>query len=138
MEAVSSRAIVLTACLACAGALAGCGLDVTSADLFVLTRTGQGSKLTLLVNDGGTVKCNGGKARNLPDPELLSARDFAGTLDTDVKQHVHFAPNPRSVYRYRVALADGTLTFDDTAAAHHSELAQAEQFTLQVAENTCK
>lgn len=132
------RAITLAVLLVAGLALAACGLDVTSADLFVLTRTGQGAPLKLLVNDGGTVKCNGGKARTLPDPQLLSARDFAATLDTDVKQHVRFAANPRSVYHYRVQLSDGTLSFDDTAAAHHPELAQAEQFTLQVAENTCK
>ena len=135
---MSSRPIVLTACLACVAVLAGCGLNVMSADLFVLTRTGEGGKLTLLVNDGGTVKCNGAPARRLPDPQLLSARDFAGTLDTDVKRHVHFAADPRSVYRYSVALADGTLTFDDTAASHRPELAQAEQFTLQVTQNTCR
>ena len=38
--------------------LAGCGLNVQSADLFLLTRTGQGPKLTLLVNDSGTIRCN--------------------------------------------------------------------------------
>ncbi|RDJ93938.1 hypothetical protein B4Q13_18415, partial [Lacticaseibacillus rhamnosus] len=41
--------------IATAGALAGCGLSVQSADLFVLTRTGQGATLTMLVSDGGTI-----------------------------------------------------------------------------------
>ena len=31
--------------------LAGCGLSVQSPDLFLLTRTGQGRTLTLLVSD---------------------------------------------------------------------------------------
>ena len=38
-----------------AGLLAGCGLDVKAPDLFLLTRTGQGKRLQLLVSDGGTV-----------------------------------------------------------------------------------
>ncbi len=128
--------------IACAGlvalVVAGCGLNVASPDLFVLTRTGEGATLTLLVNDGGTVRCNGGQAHSLPDPQLLAARDLAGALDNDVKQHRRFPARPGSVYRYSVKLQDGTLSFPDTAAAGHPELAQAEQFALQVAENTCK
>ncbi len=46
-------------------ALGGCGLNVQSPDLFLLTRTGQGTQLTLLVNDGGTISCNGAKAKNI-------------------------------------------------------------------------
>ena len=57
--------------------LSGCGLNVTSADLFVLTRTGQGQKLTMLVSDGGTIRCNGGRTRALPNALLLQARDIA-------------------------------------------------------------
>lgn len=134
-----SRHALRSACAALAGlAVAGCGLNVASPDLFVLTRTGAGAKLTLLVNDGGTVRCNGGKTLTLPDPQLLAARDLASSLDADVKKHRRFAPSARSVYRYSVQLQDGTLTFPDTAADGRSELAQAEQFTLQVAENTCK
>jgi hypothetical protein len=123
---------------ALAAALAGCGLNVASADLFVLTRTGQGSSLTLLVNDGGTVRCNGAGAVTLPDPQLLQARDLATSLDTDVKSHLKLAPSPHSVYRFSVKLQDGTLTFPDTAATAHKELSQTELFALQVAETTCK
>ena len=123
---------------ALAAALGGCGLNVASPDLFVLTRTGQGSTLTLLVNDGGTVKCNGAAARGLPDPQLLQARDLAASLDADVKSHLKPVAGPHSVYRFSVKLQDGTLTFPDTAAAAHKELSQAELFALQVAENTCK
>ena len=121
-----------------AAVVAGCGLNVASADLFVLTRTGQGSRLTLLVNDGGTVQCNGGRARTLSDPLLLQARDLATSLDTDVISHLHVGSRAGSVYEFSVKLPDGTLTFPDTAGKAHKELSRAELFTLQVAENTCK
>ena len=65
-ERVSVRCIAGVCAGLLAGALAGCGLNVASPDLFVLTRTGQGGKLTLLVNDGGTVRCNGGKVSPCP------------------------------------------------------------------------
>ncbi len=45
--------------------LAACGENVQSPDLFVLTRTGQGQTLTLLVNDSGTIRCDGRAAKPL-------------------------------------------------------------------------
>jgi hypothetical protein len=138
-ESVTSRRVSFwLGAAGLAAALGGCGLNVASPDLFVLTRTGQGSTLTLLVNDGGTVKCNGAAPRTLPDPQLLAARDLAAALDTDVRSHLKLVPAPHSVYRFSVKLQDGTLTFPDTAAASHKELARAELFALQIAQTTCR
>jgi hypothetical protein len=121
--------LVIAACLV----LAGCGLNVNSPDLFLLTRTGEGRTLTMLVNDGGTIRCNGGKTKPLPDQLLLSARDLANQLDSDAKSKLHIPRSARSVFFYTVRLQDGTISFPDTAAAKHSELASAEQFVLQAA-----
>ncbi len=117
--------------------LSGCGLNVTSADLFVLTRTGQGQTLTMLVNDGGTIRCNGGHTRALSNPLLLRARDIASNLDKDVKAHMKFPSKANSVFSYKVRLQDGTLSFADTSAAGHKELAQAELFAVQAAQSAC-
>jgi hypothetical protein len=119
--------------------IAGCGLDVSSPDLFVLHRTGQGKPLTLLVNDGGTIRCDGAKSKSLPDPLLLDARDLASDLDQDVKDKVRFArPAHNSVFSYKVTLQDGTVSFSDTSSARgHPELARAELFTAQAAQGPC-
>ena len=117
--------------------LCGCGIDITSADLFVLTRTGQGQTLTMLVNDGGTIRCNGGHARALSNALLLRARDIASSLDKDVKAHMKFPPKANTVFTYRVRLQDGTISFADTSAAGHNELAQAELFAVQAAQSAC-
>ena len=128
----------LAAALALAGGLAtGCGLGVQSPDLFLLTRTGQGRTLTLLVNDGGTIKCNGGGSKPLPDPLLLRARDLATSLDKDAKARLRVPATRVSVFSYSVKLQDGTITFPDTAASRRSELAQAELFTVQAAQQAC-
>jgi hypothetical protein len=121
------------------GALAGCGLDVQAADLFLLTRTGHGTRLTLLVNDGGTISCDGRRPRRLPDPLLLQARDLASGLGGDAQERVRIPSPPNSVYRYTIRLQQGTISFPDTAAAsgHYPRLAQAEQFTLQAAQQAC-
>ena len=117
---------------------AGCGLNVQSPDLFVLTRAGAGQKLTVLVNDSGTVRCNGGASKPLPDPLLLQARDLASKLDTDAKSNLRIAPGPNTVNRYTVKLQDGSISFPDTAGAAHRELAQTELFATQVADGPCR
>ena len=120
-------------------ALAGCGLNVQAPDLFLLTRTGQGARLTLLVNDGGTIRCNGGRARHLPDPLLLRARDLATALDGDAKEGLKLPSPANSVYRYTIRLQDGTISFPDaaTAAGGYPNLAQAELFAVQAAQQAC-
>ena len=125
----------LAAVLLCAG-LAGC-FNVQSGDLFQLTRTGQGKQLTLLFNDSGTVACNGGAAKTLPDPLLLEARDLATTLNDDAQAGLHIAPPANAVFLYAIKLQNGTITFPDTAGAVHPELAQAEQLALNTAQQAC-
>ena len=123
-----------------AGALvvAGCGLAVQSPDLFLLTRAGQGGKLTLLVNDGGTIRCNG-RARPLSGHLLVVARDLASSLDGDAKQRLRIAQSRGSVYRYTIQLQNGTVAFPDSATAggKFPALAQAELFTVEAARQSC-
>ena len=121
-----------------AALVTGCGFEVEEPDLFLVTRTGAGGqKLSLLVNDGGTIRCDGGKAKELPDPQLLQARDLATSLNSDVSDKLRFAPSARSVYSYTVKVANGTMSFPDTAASAHKELAQLELFVIQAAANPC-
>jgi hypothetical protein len=127
---------VVAGLLLLAGA-AGCGEDIQSPDLFVLTRTGEGAKLTLLVNYDGTIRCNGGRTRQLPDPLLLEARDLSDALNGDATTHLKIAIPANSVYRYSIELANGTITFPDTAGRGHPNLAQAELFTIQAAQQGC-
>lgn len=130
-------ATVLLATISLGAGLAGCGLNVQAPDLFVITRTGQGSTLTELFNYAGTIACNAGPAKQLPDSLLLQARDLATTLDDDAKARLRIAPAPDSVYLYTVRLQDGTISFPDTAGLEHSELAQTEQLALQAAAQGC-
>ncbi len=121
-----------------AASLAGCGLNVQSADLFVLTRSGQGPTLTMLVSDGGTIRCNGRKPQALPDPLLIEARQLASDLDKDAKAGLRIARTPSTVYVFSMKLQNGTISFPDTAGAQHPELARAEQFALQADQQVCR
>ena len=124
---------------ALAALLCGCGFDVQSADLFLLTRVGAGSRLALLVNDGGTIRCDGGKARRLSDPLLLQARGLASSLGGDAQERLRIPSPSNSVYRYTMRLQQGTISFPDTAAASgkYPRLAQVEQFALRASEQVC-
>jgi hypothetical protein len=116
--------------------LAGC-FDVQSPDLFLLTRTGQGPKLTLLVNDAGTIRCDGGKAKAVSNTTLITARDLADNLATDAQNKLTIPNAPGSVYYFRIRLEQGTVSFPDRAAASRQVLAQAELFAAQTAQQDC-
>ena len=127
----------LTALILAACAAAGCGFEVQQPDLFLLTRTGGGSKETLLVNSGGTVRCNGARTNQVPDKLLLQARNLTGRLDRDARHHLRIAPSHDSFYVYRVKLHGGTIVFPDTAAHTHPELAQLELIAVKLAQGPC-
>lgn len=122
---------------ALAVALAGCGFDVQSPDLFLLTRTGPGRQLTLLPNDGGMIRCDGGKSRTLPDALLIEARDLAQDLDKDARRGLTIKPASGTVFTYRIKLEHGTISFPDGAARSHKELSRATLFAAQAAQRAC-
>lgn len=114
-----------------------CGLDVQLPDLFLLTRTGQGSKLTLLVNDSGSISCDGGRSKQLSSSLLITARDLADNLSGDAKRHLRLPLGPSATYDFTIRLQQGTIRFSDRNTARHPHLAQAELFALQAAQQVC-
>jgi hypothetical protein len=116
--------------------LAGC-FDVQSPDLFLLTRTGQGRKLTLLVNDAGTIRCDGAKAKPISNTALITARDLSDNLATDAQNGLKIPNAAGSIYYFTIKLAQGTVAFPDRAAAGRQVLAQAELFAARTAQQEC-
>lgn len=129
-DAMMTRRLAALGTVILVASLAGC-FEVQQPDLFLLTRTGAPGKLTLLVNSGGTIRCNGGPAKPLPDKLLLEARDLATSLNNDATQRLRVAPTGHSVATYTVKVQNGTFSFPDTAARTRSELAQLELFAVQ-------
>ena len=129
-------ALFAVAALAAVG-LAGCGAGYP--DLFVLNRTGTlpGAKLTLLVNDGGTVRCNGGAPRDLPDALLLDARDIVTSLDDEAHDDLVLPRPPGALLRYRLRDEAGTVTFSDIDAGRLPKLGKVIAFTRTVARDVC-
>jgi hypothetical protein len=134
---------VTRACL-CAGvgALAllvcGCG-GIKSPDLFVVKRTGEGpnARLTMLVDEEGGVRCNGGPERKLSDPQIVKSRAITEELEHPAAHHLVLAPQPGSVLRYEVRDEAGTVRFADNSRAQPAVLRQLALFVLQTAQQVC-
>lgn len=133
------RLALAIAALACAPALAGCG-GIIAPDLFIVTRTGSspGARLTLLVNEEGVVRCNGGPPRHLSDPQLIEARAIQEHLHAYAAHHESLAPRPGSVLSYHARDADGSVRFSDNSAHQPHVMRQLELFVLTVARDVCR
>jgi hypothetical protein len=124
------RAALVALPAALVALVAGCS-KISSPDIFAMTRSGSGRALTVVVNDGGSVRCNGGAPRAIPDSRLLQARKVANDLQDDASGGLHASVTSR-VYSYRYRSGDGTIAFADTATAKHPELARAVLFVTRL------
>ena len=131
------RWAALGAAVALSVTLAACGADIQEPDLFLITRTGQGSRLTELVNSDGTIACNGKSGSVLPSSLLITARDLQPNIHYDAAKHLRIPRSANAAYMYSVRTDSGTITFPDTAAAHHPSLAQLELFATRAAQQAC-
>jgi hypothetical protein len=131
------RRLAAVAGCAAALALAGCGADYP--DLLVVTRTGSlpAARLTLLVNDGGTVRCNGGEVLQMPPRPLLDAREIARELAEEAREDLVLPRPPRALLRFRMETQDGTVTFSDTDAASRPLLGRLVALTRLIAQDVC-
>jgi hypothetical protein len=136
---VRSAAVVM---LAVAAMLAGCGENVELPDLFLVTRTGGGETLTVLINEGGAVHCyrrpaHPGPTRQLSDQQLILARGIAEELQKPSSKHLALPPRPGSVFRYYVRDAEGTVRFADNSAGQPTVLRQLAYLVLEVTQKVC-
>ncbi len=120
--------------------IAGCGAGVKAADLFVVERSGiaPGARLTLLVDEEGGVRCNGGSERKLSDPQIIQARAIQEELKEPAERDLYLPPRLASVLSYRVRDENGTVRFADNSARQPKVLRNLALFVLQVAESVCR
>ena len=132
-----TRTLAAGALSALAVALAGCGQ--ASPDLFAVTRSGDGpaDDVTLVVNDGGTVRCDGGSPRQLGGDRLLTARELSRELAAAAELQLELPSGTGSTLAYRVESEAGTVSFTDASPNRPAALNRLMAFTSDVAEDVC-
>jgi hypothetical protein len=120
--------------------LAGCGAGVKAPDLFIVERTGAtpGAHLTLLINEEGGVRCNGGPELKLSDPQIIQARAIQEELKEPAEAHLSLPAQAGSVLSYRVRDENGSVRFADNSAGQPKVLRNLALFVLQVAQSVCR
>ena len=123
--------------------IAGCGGP--SADLYVLERSGSipGAKLRMVVGDGGTVRCNGGKQFEISSAQLIDARAIVGDLNGDEKEPgparktVNLPPGKYTILRYNVRTEFGTVAFSDSSRPQPPVFFALAKLTRDLSKNVC-
>jgi len=140
---VKRRCAALTLAASAAVFVAGCGGP--SADLYELQRSGSiaGAKLTMVVGDGGTVRCNGGRDFEMSSAQLIEARAIAGELNGDeeelgpARKAVNLKPGKYTILRYNVRTEFGTVAFSDSSRPQPPVFFALARFTRDLAKNVC-
>jgi hypothetical protein len=116
--------------------VSGCG--TASPDLFEVRRSGEdrAANLTMVVNDGGQVACNG-KEHALDADRLLRARELARDLAEPAELGLELPPGPGANLSYRVRLEAGRVAFSDTSRGNPQAFLELAAFTKDVAERVC-
>jgi len=126
--------------LLCALLLCGCGGGgVLSADLFEVKRSGSvpGAQLTLVVNEDGTVRCDGGPPLPISDPQLVLARGIQEELKEAVSSHLALPPSHGSVLSYYLRDGEGYVRFSDNSAGQSKTMHELQGLVLEVGQKVC-
>ncbi len=117
---------------------AGCG-GVTASDLFVVKRSGAGphARLTMLINEEGGIRCNGGPELKLSDPQLVRARAIQEELEEPSSHNLALTAEPGSVLSYSVRDQSGTVTFADNSTNQPKVLRALVLLVLEAAQQVC-
>ena len=132
-------ALVVVPAVAFAAALGGCGGGETLPDLFAVRRSGSvpEAKLAIVVNDGGTVKCNGGASRRITDSQLLEARSVSTGLHDYAGRGLALPPGPQPVLSYAVRTQDGHVSFADDSRGQPAAFYRLALLVRDIAKQDC-
>ena len=123
--------------LALAVLAAGCGTPPP--DLFEVKRSGEdrNANVDIVVNDGGSVTCNG-KEHPLDADRLLTARQLQRDLAKQAELGIQLPQGANGELAYKVRMEAGSLTFGDESAQIPKTFLRLAAFTADVTEHVCK
>jgi len=141
VRGASSITALAALAAAAVATIAGCG-GIEAPDLFVVERSGPGSgpgaRLTLLVNEQGGLRCNGGRELTLSEPQIVQARAIQEELKTPASEHTSLPARAGSVFGYHLRDENGSVSFADNSTGQPKVFRNLALFVLQVAQQNCK
>jgi hypothetical protein len=116
--------------------VAGCG--TAPPDLFLVERSGKdaNANVELVVNDGGSVTCNG-EEHPLDADRLLTARRLLREIEPQAELAVDLPPGPGTELSYRARMEKGAIAFSDRSEHLPQPFLELAAFTKDVAERVC-
>jgi hypothetical protein len=130
-----------SAALLWAGAIAlgGCG-GIVAPDLFLVQRSGStpAARLTLLVNEEGVARCNGGAPHRVSDSQLIQARTIQERLHHYATQHESLPSASGSVLSYYIRDVDGSVRFSDNSPHQPQVMREMALLVLTIARDVCR
>ncbi|MCW3013777.1 MAG: hypothetical protein JWO02_869 [Solirubrobacterales bacterium] len=150
---MTTRATVHSAASAAVVALLLAACGTPSADLFVVQRTGSipGARLTLRVQDGGEVTCNGKGGGMMTSDQLIDAREIVrelggGAVDRQndvtsnsgpLDRNLQLPPGPSSILRYALRAEEGRVAFSDTSPRQPKVFFRVAKLVRDLARDVC-
>jgi hypothetical protein len=133
-----TRSALVAATILLGTIVVGCG-GIKAPDLFILQRSGSvaGARLTVVVNEEGGVRCNGGPSLKLGDPKLIEARTIKEDLRDPASKHTALEAGARSVFSYYVRDENGAVRFSDNSSRQPAVFRRLALFALQTAQQVC-
>ncbi len=118
--------------------IAGCAGGVQAPDLFLVERSGPGPRLTVLVDEEGGLRCDGGRKLKLSEPQIVQARAIQEELKTPAGEHTSLPARAGSVFAYHLRDENGSVSFADNSARQPKVFRNLALFVLQVAQQNCR
>ncbi|MCW3000517.1 MAG: hypothetical protein JWN65_4066 [Solirubrobacterales bacterium] len=131
--------------------VAACGTP--SPDLFVVQRSGSipGARLTLRVQDGGEVTCNGRAGGLMQSGQLIDAREIVrelggGAVDRQndvtsatgpLDRNLQLPPGPGAILRYALRAEEGRVAFSDTSPRQPKAFFRVAKLVRELAQDVC-
>ncbi|MBB4664359.1 hypothetical protein [Conexibacter arvalis] len=131
------RRLVLGAAAAVALTAAGCGGAYS--DLLAIERTGSlpDARVSFVINDGGTIRCDGGEEEQLPSKLLLEARDIVDALRAEFEARTVYPRSSSALLRFRAETADGEMAFSDVDGPRDPDVARLVLLVRRTAQQMC-
>lgn len=120
--------------------LTSCGGGIISPDVFIVQRSGSvaGAALTLVINDGGTVRCDGGPPLPISDAQLVQARGIQEDLAEVAAKHLALPARHGSVLGYYLRDQDGSVRFSDNSVGQSKAMRELQGLVLEVRRGVCR